>query len=1091
MGESSIEGQIFVGGFVGVSNGATTISGCEEKDINLQANLRWIGGFIGYVGNTIPATFQNCQTQNVNILGRYVGGLVGAIDGSITASNMEFKNVMAVTKYEETSYAGLITGNTNNSGKATNKNNVKCYNILADSCKTGYNKVIDVSNLQIAQLTQIDTSGLWIGKNGANTTTKLVAVAAKGDVFPQNDIGTDSANNTVIIYADKTAEKTYMPSESTEKPSSSANPWLDVNPKSDVPFADGTVMTGNAVGMQTAESDAKGEIARTILSELNDAKPASDYYWNLAAKKDEFVKFLDSTNDAYITTYMAEEYATTEVKNYDFPILVVNNSAEVDTMLWNYIAAMTNVKSGNIAKTQIKSITATSYKWDTTENNFKAQDSASLKVSETNKITIVPNAYDNQNSQFTLLDVTYADPTDSTTDTNKQHVFHLYIPVLVKKVLYISFKTRFIAGTDYCAADYPMNDNDKDHYATAGFNEPLTAYIEYSYEKETDWQSMLDNGENLLWYYDKVLDLAFGSNEESGKKLLPTGTRLTLVDRQTMQYYTYTTTEEEDFHKFNLSKLQLPSAESSAAPEDKNFKPVYICDLLGLTVTQADSPDEANTYYVKADSKDTATVRVGNEYYRKAEEKDIKDEKATKYSIAISKDSSAEQEARKESYFLTIQVPANKEYSVINNRLNYYSEIKRTKGTLPAVIKSEKDQSGSAYVIYDGVSQTFTISTSRIHNGNIMVDTAMEDSDSIKINLESKLKLTEAGKDKFDKLGPSEVHHQFTINLKKYLQRKAEEYDVIGTEMVNYTYTFKNANGTEIYTETGTISDAAGKDILSLQYGSKELKKALEKATDDATAITVTAEITLTYAGADKFPVRNTADTNDNSGICVVGVSRIANTQTQLPITENKYTENDKNRYYSTNPSKAKLTYSAVDQTAMGDTTQQLGINPSDTVNPADIIYTKADYDYSNVDETILDKAKSISYKMELFQKNDLGSYDETNPLTIQSYLQNIVKESSAAQESAALRSSANDNYICWNENFVQSGSRHQIARFQYAPLTGEAFEEAGHTYANYRVRVTVVLLDEAGKELEGTKATDYIIYTNARIYQEIIMGQN
>ena len=1081
--QSTFSGQRFVGGFTGQSTANITISDCQENNVNIKAATNWTGGFIGYLSKT--ATFKNCQANKVNILGLYAGGLVGVIAGNIIASNMDLSNMRIVTTQNNgVGCAGLITGNISDS-KIING-----YNILADSCKTGYSNVSDVKDLQTAKLTQIKTSGLWIGNNGTKTTTKLIAVAAKGDVFPQKDIGTDSANAT-IIYADKTAEKTYMPSGSTAKPSSSANPWLDVNPKSNVPFADGTVMTGNAVGMQTAESDAKGEIARTILSELNDAKPASDYYWNLAAKKDEFVKFLDSTNDAYITTYMAEEYATTEVKNYDFPILVVNNSAEVDTMLWNYIAAMTNVGSGNIAKTQIKSITATSYKWDTTENNFKAQDSASLKVSETNKITIVPNAYDNQNSQFTLLDVTYADPTDSTKDTNKQHSFHLYIPVLVKKVLYISFKTRFIAGTDYCAADYPMNDNDKDHYATAGFNEPLTAYIEYSYEKETDWQSMLDNGENLLWYYDKVLDLAFGSNEESGKKLLPTGTRLTLVDRQTMQYYTYTTTEEEDFHKFNLSKLQLPSAESSAAPEDKNFKPVYICDLLGLTVTQADSPDEANTYYVKADSKDTATVRVGNEYYRKAEEKDIKDEKATKYSIAISKDSSAEKEARKESYFLTIQVPANKEYSVINNRLNYYSEIKRTKGTLPAVIKSEKDQSGSAYVIYDGVSQTFKISTSRIHNGNIMGDTAMEDSDSIKINLESKLKLTEAGKDRFNKLGPSEVHHQFTINLKKYLQRKAEEYDVIGTEIVNYTYTFKNANETCIYTKTGTISDAAGKDILSLQYGSSDLKKELEKATDDANAITVTAEITLTYASADKFPVRNTADTNDASGICVAGVSRIANTQTQLPITENKCTEDDKKRYYSTNPSKAKLTYSAVDPIAMGDTTQQLGINPSDTVNSADIIYTKADYDYSNVDEAILNKAKSISYKMELFQKNDSGSYDETNPLIIQSYLQNIVKESSAAQENAALRSATDGKDICWNENFVQSDSRHHIARFRYAPLTGDAFEEAGHTYANYRVRVTVVLLDKAGKELEGTKATDYIIYTNARIYQEIIMGQN
>ena len=60
-----------------------------------------------------------------------------------------------------------------------------------------------------------------------------------------------------------------------------------------------------------------------------------------------------------------------------------------------------------------------------------------------------------------------------------------------------------------------MTDISRNHYATADFNEPLTALIEYSYEKETDWQSMLDNGENLLWYYDKVLDLASGSSGDT------------------------------------------------------------------------------------------------------------------------------------------------------------------------------------------------------------------------------------------------------------------------------------------------------------------------------------------------------------------------------------------------------------------------------------------------------------------------------------------------------------------------------------------------------------------------------------------------
>lgn len=1064
MSDSAINGQQFTGGFVGYSAVDVTIRDCREENINIKTDMNWIGGFIGYVNPNRTATFQNCQEENVNILGRYTGGLVGAMDGSIKASNIEFFNVIGVT-YNDKGYAALLVGNTENN--ATNKysNKVNGYNLLAKNCKFGYNSKAKVEELSTANIQQIDTSGFWIGKVGVNGKINLVAVAVQGDVFPQKDIGTKNGT-AAIIYADAFVDQTYKPINSTDK----ASPWLDVNPKSEVPFADGTVMTGNGVGMQEGSTTAGA-----ILKGLQAETPASDVYWNLLEKKAEFVNFLNTDNDAYVTTYRKEESATTNVsENVDFPVLVVNNTADVDTMIWNYIAVMTNVSSGTDAKQQIKSITATTYQWNATKSFFeaKSKENASLSISKDRKISIVPNAYDNQNSQFTLLDVTYANPTN-----DKAEPFHLYIPVLVKKVLYISFKTRFLAGTDYCAADYPMDDKATDHYATAGFDEPLTAYIEYSYEKDTNWQSMLDNGENLLWYYDKILDLASGSTAEAGKTLLPSGTRLTLVDRQTMQYYTYKTTGTEDLHKFDFA--QMTTADGQTA-----FRPVYICDLLNMKVSDPVTEEaEGTTYYVIENDPAKATVRVGTTYYRRAEEND-KD--ASKYRITITEASKSE--ARSEGYYLTVQVPETTGYSVINNRLNY-GAISRKEGTLPAKIKSDEKKSGSGYVVYNGVEQEFTVSTTRVHNDNIMDDTAMEDSDSIKINLESKLKLTEAGKDRFNKLGPSEVHHQFTINLKKYLQEKAAEYDVIGTEIVNYTYTFKKADGTSIYEKTGTISDAAGKDILSLQYGSSDLKKELEKAIDDNKAITVTAEITLTYAGADKFPVRNTADTNDASGICVVGVSRIANTQTQLPITENKRTGEDNSRYYTTNPSKAKLTYSAVDPIAMGDTTQQLGINPSDTVNPADIIYTKADYDYSNVDETILNNAKSISYKMELFQKNDSDSYDETSPLIIQSYLQNIVKENSAAQESAALRSATDGKDICWDENFVKSDSRHQIARFQYAPLTGEAFEKARYKYANYRVRVTVVLLDESGKELEGTKATDYIIYTNARIYQEIIMG--
>lgn len=1064
---SKINGQQYTGGYVGQSKAKVQIMSCSEKDTYVKSDRRnWIGGFIGYLSSGYTATFQTCKEEKVNILGRYVGGLVGNNDGNILASNVEFNQVIAVTKYMDTKRAGLLTGSTDNLSAINNS--VKGYNILAESCKVGYAANPKVEDLPGASIQPLKNDvGFWIGISGSNDVINLTAVSASGTVLPQKDIGTQKGSAT-IIYAGATATRTDQPTDSTAKPSSSASPWVDVNPKSDVPFADGTVMTGNAAGTGTASA---------ILTELGRDSRDSAYYWNVDdSTKASVAKLLSQTNDAYLTTYGVEEKATTTVdKNVDFPVLVVNNTADVDGMIWDYIAAMTNVSNGDTAKKQMKNITATSYKWDSNTHNFAPQTNASLSVSSGKKLSITPNAYDNQCSQFTLLDVTYTDPTDTT----NQHVFHLYIPVLVKKVLYISFKTRFLAGTDYCAADYPMTDTSSNHYATADFNEPLTALIEYSYEKETDWQSMLDNGENLLWYYDKVLELASGSSGNTQTQtLLPEGTRLTLVDRQTKQYYIYTTDGSEDLHSFNLANMTVPGSSGQGQTPQK-FAPVYICDLLGLKADLVSESNDGTTYYVKETDPSKATVRIGADYYRKAEEKD-KD--AEKYRVTIPEtDTILNPQEWKEEYYLTIQIPKTDGVSIVNNRL-YAATMSRKEGTLPAVIKSDKDVDSSAYVVYNGVQQTFSISTSRIHNGSLMGDTAMENGDDIKIELTGKLWLTKEGRAQFKSLGPSEVYHEFDISLKKYLENAAGINGVIGTENIQYIYQFSKSDGTEIYSEKGKNSNAAGLETMSLRYGDRTLKSAVETADSEENAITVTAEITLTYDDVDGFPVRGTADT-DNSGASVVGVSRIANTSMQLPITENKKTEEDKNRYYITNPSKAILRYSSVDGSGIGDTTQQLGVNPSDAAkNRSDMIYTRADYDYSNVDAETLSKAAAIRYKMELFQKNENGTYDETKPLKIGSYLQNIVKDAKSDDISGN-----GDKAYQWKNDFVSDDTKHQFAQFTFTPLTGEKFEKEQYTYANYRVRLTAVLLDKNGSELDGTKATDYIIYTNARIYQDMI----
>lgn len=1045
--KSTISGRQYTGGFVGYSGGHVEIEDCQIDGTDIYSSSNnWVGGLIGCFFAKDTAVIKNCQEKDVNILGRYVGGLTGSNKGNIQASNMEFIGIRVVTKYDNTYSAGLLTGYT----EAKNNVVVSGYNILASSCKVGYVKVSNVESLTPTVKFELKPkTGLWVGDNQATNKITLVAVSTDGDIFPQKDIGTDNGT-TNIVYADAPADTSYKPSETTD---TSANPWMDVNPKSDVPFADGTVMTGNAVGTGTAVS---------ILEEINSSSPASDYYWNLKDNKTELMKFLDQNSDAYLTTYKAEESATTTVSDtVDFPVLVVNNTGDVDTTIWNYIAAMTNVNAGTTAKSQVKNVTAKTYQWK--DSSFVQQTKASLSVSTAKKISITPNAYDNQNNQFTLLDVTYENPTD------KSKVFHLYIPVLVKKVLYIDFDAKFLAGTDYCAADYPAK-GQEGHYATAGFDEPLTAYMEYSYDKDTDWQSMLDNGENLLWYYDKQLNLAEGSSADAGT-LFPAGTKLTLVDRQTTQYYIYTAGAGEDVHSFNLSRL--------TAPDGTAFSPVYICDLLGLKAETADTGDSGSTYYVEESHKTKATIRIGDTYYRKAEDKDT----GTKYKITA--DSDLTTKGCSESYYLTVQIPETKSVSVINNRLNY-AAVTRKDGALPAAIKSDSKKSGSSYVIYNGVQQTLTVSTNRVHSGSDMADTVMENGDGIKIKLDSKLKLTEAGNGRFDKLGPSEFYHQFDIGLKEYIQNSSGSETIIGTENVKYVYTVSKGNKT-IYTVSGSIQNAAALENLSIQYGSAELKAELDTAVDDASAVTVTAEVILTYDTADKFPVRNTSDGSDVSGISPVLTSRIANTGTQLPIATggNKVTRDDTKRYYTANQTKAMLTYTTVDETGVGDTTQQLGINPSDEDNVVDMICTRADYDYTNVDAEILGRAKTISYKLELFQKDASGAYDESKPLTIETYMQDggIIKGDAGNEQQIAAR----DNCCTWTENFSPAAEKHQFTRIRFAPITGEEFEKAGYTYSNYRVRLTVVLVDEKGAEIPGTKTSDYIIYTNARIYQDLI----
>ena len=308
---------------------------------------------------------------------------------------------------------------------------------------------------------------------------------------------------------------------------------------------------------------------------------------------------------------------------------------------------------------------------------------------------------------------------------------------------------------------------------------------------------------------------------------------------------------------------------------------------------------------------------------------------------------------------------------------------------------------------------------------------------------------------------------------------------LIGATSASYTYTIKKSGEDQPWKTVSNVEPRSEfLDTLSVDCGREIAKEIVEYLKDNTNgALTIQAVITLPYPTIGTyFPGRSTDD-----AIIVISASadsRVATATTQLSITTQKKAAEDINRYYTQNPSTARLTFNTYDGDGTGDSTRKLGINPSDETNDLDgMIYTNGVYDYSNVDADILSRAKSIKYTLELFQKGNDGNYDEGSPLTrIDEYLPSVT-----VTEGDQFSESDGNGIKTLTRGFTINPTGIDSISINIRPLTGTEFEGKGFIYANYKVHLTAVLLDESGEELSGTKALDYIIYTNARIYQKMI----
>lgn len=1058
------------GGLIGLSNGACTIT---NTSVSVDVYGSNAGGFVGINKNQL--SINDCYyggTSETSACGVYgytsSGGMVGTQNAAVTISKSAVKNAtigIPAAKNGDAGIGGYVGIKANGDLKISDceVNNVTlsaedksngagaggvighndggntyAYDILIN--KLGYargNNSVSVSNL--------------IGWNkSAGLSSKFIGVSVNNtDCLPDIQYNNSEApTNFTAVHADYNGVQNNNQNigEGSGTHVDIYSPYVNINPSFTV---GGKTFTGDLVGgnMQTIISDAASYTNGTKTKSYGINSTIKTYAENLANSK--------------LTTFrQASELDVQELN--DLPVLLIddNSSLNITQMLAKYISVLTNCdvcdsSSNKLKTTDLMNVSTATYVYD--NDVLKKSDKSTLTFnSKTGYFKVTDGQYDNDGTnRFTVITLDYIDPTGS-----GKTALRLHIPVFVRKVLDFSFQSYVISGTDYNHSHY----TDKTKLAFESFDAPVTTYFKYSYYKSAnEWEKMLNNGDSLLWSFDKKLYLIGDNATDSG--VLTDDTKLTLVDANNNDKTYHSTASDAKFNK-TTGELDLTNI--------SGFKPVTMNDVLlrYASVTAAESSDGT---LVEADEA-TATVKTSDgKYYRPAGESETG---AYKITVSANSDTPKNDNGEmiiSENYYLTINIPEKgSSKKVIKNFVNYYSGNKPRKlnGNIPTNLVQVTNNDTGAYVIANFFTQLVSVTA---HDPEEITAS----NNFVRATMTSKISIDPSLRDTFNgyKSDDFNMYQAFKFSMKNFDENDAAaNARIIAGTSVNVDYSILNSSDTELsnakISKTETLSEA--KDSYMLMYPDSVYDYINN---DPNGSITVKADISLTYGTAgiiDQFPERKDGDTK--TGIGVNAASYVAYSQNNIENSSiSKSGDMPARRYYRKAMTVAQLNYNVAESTVLESKDSpfsQLGINAKDMTTEEMAITANAIYDLSALSRSTRDSGKKIQYTMRLYVKDNSGDYKQTNDIS--KYL------SSFTLENATSSSGLNGKECVFTTDY--NGEEQNTAVTKFTVKTGKAFEEQGLTYANYRVELTAVLLNDNNSVVNGTTASDYVVYTNAKI---------
>lgn len=1104
------------------------------------------GGFVGFV--LARLTVKNSTVKNSKIISkRDAGGLAGKLGSS--EHEFKIKNVTIdnciIASVGDNKGAGGIVGTSSGSDSSPSKVLVYGYEILIKNTAVGYwlnnnDKTKPTTDTDIKAVKEQlklpneensnieNTIGLWNGSkyekysvinyqyksdygNGSYTgawfgyektsnTVKLIAVQTKDCYLPLrmygNKANADLADNDVIIYADYNV--TDGAAGLAKNPEGQMNGIIqgEGTESAAAPFGDGASVTttGNV------------PVLSQILKELKDSENPRPQYSNMLAIAGNFddknaVNWnSDNGGSVFSSTYTTVQ--TNSEYGGDFPVIVVSlaNIKSVDEQIKTALSLLTNSDQRSVVSfTNSEVPICNTYKYDKAIKKFvKGEPSITFN---NGRFTANSGKYDNGNDQFTLIQVQY------TSGTGTGDTYSVWLPIILKKTLDYTFTSKIENGTNYRTDNY-TNTN-----LLSGHGEKNTALFTFTYEPNSaDWVRMLNNGENLTNGYDKSLEFKFSSINK-----FPTGTELVLVDKAANKSY----------YKKLAAGDALVTGDAQIKLSDyfgNEFKLNNISEMLNIKVAEPTGGavgniiklDDVKDETIKTslqNSKFTATLngKTADFAYYDGTVEGV----TTKYTVtSVTPKQGVKQEDDKlsEQYYLTIKTPETTEGfvnvtidGIVENGAMATNKMSNGNNTVNALIGKLFNQAvGVATTDGNGLtaSDVELSDTKNKFNATFTDIISFEtdvgkDSDGQTVN----------GHDVFKNYaGSSNLYVGFIAQLNKLVKgtdgketSSTASFPTGTTANVTFKIYSKNADGKKGSEITDVkymeLQDSGKLTVSNLDISTSpvivypESIREIMSNHKEGIVVEAVAEISFTTNGLAELPVRVTGDgisgvmVEAKSAVSYSGVGSLASSELAT-----SYKADEKNiRYYTAKTVNAKLSYYV--NREENSNINRLGVNGI-TDGGQWKLSTLGAYDISDLSSDLISKASQIKVTLSLNKKDDNGSYGGLdNGKTIGDYLKNsTITKPTFSANSAENRTDKFENTFDWNSASYNPGQVIQIP-IDYSILTGSEFETQDLTYANYKVTLTVSLLDEKDNPLEGSKATDYIIYTNAKVLTDVIQG--